>query len=174
MVWRLVFGLKRDQTAPRLRRRLARKFGRVFQRGRADPDMAAAATEAAHYRGRPLLCVTATLGTATTMRDISGLIIGTVLWWIAAVPGAGVAVMTPMMFDAPQSVESAPTIALALAVVSFPILAALCPVFAWVMYALKFPRAARVLIYLPFIPVVGVALSVAVIEFACAGSLTCR
>ena len=107
------------------------------------------------------------------MRDKTRMVIGTFVWWAAAVPGAAVAVMTPMMFDAPGSLESAITVAAALSIVSFPILAALCPVLAWAAYALKRPRASRVLIMAPTIPVVSTALIFAVIAFGCGGSLVC-
>ena len=82
--------------------------------------------------------------------------------------------MSAMLFDAPGAAESVPTTAFALVLVAFPIMAAFCPVLAWGMHALNLPRAARVLIYLPILPVVGAVLIFAVIEFACGGSLTCR
>lgn len=84
------------------------------------------------------------------------------------------AMMAPMMFDAPGSLQSTPTIVAALSIISFPILAAFFPVAAWLAYALRWPRAARALLYMPAFPIVAIALTFAVIELACGGSLSCR
>ena len=102
------------------------------------------------------------------------LAIGTAFWWLAALPGAAIAVMTPMMFDAPGSTENQPLIVTALLIVSFPVLAALCPVLAWIAYARSWYRATRALILAPILPVLGVVLGFAVIEYVCGGSFSCH
>jgi len=108
------------------------------------------------------------------MRDRTKLAIGTAIWWLAAVPGAGVAMMAPMMFDAPGSLESPLTVAAALLIVSCPVLAALCPVLAWGAFALSWRRAALVLILAPILPVAGVAGVVGAMALVCGGSLVCH
>ena len=82
--------------------------------------------------------------------------------------------MTPMIFDAPGSTENQPLIATALLIVSFPVLAALCPVLAWIACALSWHRAVRALIVAPIVPVFGVVVGFAMIEYGCGGSFSCH
>ena len=63
------------------------------------------------------------------------LVTDTALWWLAAIPGAAIPIMTPMMFDSPGSTENLPLIITALLVVSLPVVAALYTVLAWSAYA---------------------------------------
>ena len=86
------------------------------------------------------------------MTDRTRLILSTVLGLAASVPGCGAALMAPMMFDAPGSLESRPTVALALLVVSFPALAVLCPMAAWIAFAFARNRLARTMMLVPVLP----------------------
>ena len=105
----------------------------------------------------------------TEKRDQARLVIGTVVCWGAAVPGVALALATPMTFNAPSGLVSGAAFVAALFVVSFPVLAVLCPMLAWAAHALTRPRLARVLIWTPALPVIGSALFFAVSRFGCAG-----
>ena len=102
------------------------------------------------------------------------LVIGSALWCLAAIPGAAIAVMTPIMFDSPGIRENQTLIITALLVVLFPVMAAICPILAWIAYARSWHHGATVLIHAPTLPIAGVRLGFTVIEHACGGSFSCR
>ena len=105
----------------------------------------------------------------TEKRDKARLVIGTVVCWVAAVPGMALALATPMMVDAPGGPVSGAAFVAALFIVSFPVLAVLCPMLAWAAHALTRPRLARILIWTPALPVIGAALFFVVTRSGCAG-----
>ena len=108
------------------------------------------------------------------MRDKTKLTIGTTIWWLLAVPSAGMAMMAPMMFDAPGSLESPLTVAAALWVVSCPLTAILCPVLAWIAFALSWRNVAFALIVVPIVPILGVVLVFTIISVGCSGLFSCH
>ncbi|MGB3200656.1 MAG: hypothetical protein WBA99_07130 [Nodosilinea sp.] len=60
----------------------------------------------------------------------------TVIWTAAAVIGLMPALMSPMMFDAPGSLENPATVALALSVATFPVVCILAVLAGWLVFAL--------------------------------------
>ena len=102
------------------------------------------------------------------------LAIGTIIWWLTAIPGVGMAMMAPMMFDAPGSQNNLMVVALAVSVFTYPVAAILAPILAWVAYGLSWPRAAWILILAPLLPMAAVFISFAVLEFGCGGMLSCH
>ena len=64
------------------------------------------------------------------------LVIATVILMIAAVVGALPAMMTPMMFDSPGSLESPATVTLALSVATFPLVCILAVLLSWLVFSL--------------------------------------
>jgi hypothetical protein len=102
------------------------------------------------------------------------LVIGSALLCLAAIPGAAIAIMIPMMFDSPVNTENRTLIITALLVGLFPVIAAVCPILAWIAYARSCHHGATVLIHAPTLPIAGVLLGFTVIEHACGGSFSCR
>lgn len=62
--------------------------------------------------------------------------IATVIWVAAAIIGLLPALMSPMMFDAPGSLENRATVALALSVATFPVVCILAVLLGWLVFAL--------------------------------------
>jgi hypothetical protein len=98
-------------------------------------------------------------------------IVLTVLWVLFLLPSAGIAMFAPMMFDAPGSTQSPPTIALFVCVVILPVLWAVGAIAPWIF------RNASWSVWLFLIPIADVAAIVSIafiLETFCKGSLTCR
>jgi hypothetical protein len=64
------------------------------------------------------------------------LLIATVILILAAVVGALPAMMTPMMFDSPGSLESPATVTLAISVATFPLVCILAVLLSWLVFTL--------------------------------------
>lgn len=95
----------------------------------------------------------------------------TVLWVLLAVPSAGAAVMSVMMFDAPGSAESHYTWMLFWSMVALPFAWVLGAGVPWIFYKKRWGIA------LFLIPIANVAVIAAIFELInarCGGSLTCK
>lgn len=62
--------------------------------------------------------------------------IATVIWVLGAVVGALPALMTPMMFDSPGSLENPATVTLAISVATFPVVCILAVLLSWLVFLL--------------------------------------
>lgn len=90
------------------------------------------------------------------------LFVATVILVLAAVVGFFPAVMTPMMFDAPGSLENPVTVTLALSVATFPIVCVLAVILSWLMALLPmlahFPQHYTWACLLTGLPLINVAI----------------
>jgi Sec-independent protein secretion pathway component TatC len=64
------------------------------------------------------------------------LFIATVIWIVGAVVGLLPALMTPMMFDAPGSLENSATVTLAISIATFPVVCIVAVLLSWLVFAL--------------------------------------
>lgn len=72
------------------------------------------------------------------------LIIATIIFLLAIIPGIYAAMMSVMMFDAPGSTENPSIVAFFYSIVSFPVMCGLS-LASWIFYALKFYKTAIVI-----------------------------
>lgn len=79
------------------------------------------------------------------------LIVATVLLSIATVAGILPALMSPMMFDAPGSMENRAIVTSAICVATFPIVCAVAIGLLWLLYTHQQYSAARIASLLPLI-----------------------
>lgn len=107
------------------------------------------------------------------------LFVATVIWIAGAVIGLLPALMTPMMFDAPGSLENPVTVTLALSIATFPVVCAVAVLLSWLVFGLPalahFPHRylwACALISLPLINVAIGGLALAWITWFNGGSFS--
>lgn len=90
------------------------------------------------------------------------LFVATVILVVGAVVGFLPAVMTPMMFDAPGSLENPATVILALSVATFPITCILAVLLSWLMALLplmaRFPQHYTWACTLTGLPLINIAI----------------
>lgn len=78
-------------------------------------------------------------------------LIATLLYMLLGVLGAGFAMMSPMMFDAPGSTENQLLWTLFWTVISFPVSCLIAIIGMWVLHLISWPRAALVASVLPLL-----------------------
>jgi hypothetical protein len=79
------------------------------------------------------------------------LILTSVLFGLLMIPGVGAMMISPMVFNAPESERNPTLVAFTVALVSYPILAFLSIIGSWVLYALKHYRIAMAVSLLPLL-----------------------
>jgi len=89
--------------------------------------------------------------------------LGTAFWALSAIPGAAMAMMAPMLFDAPGSRDNTLLIVAAIALMLFPLTAVLAPALSWMAWGRGHRRVAGWTMLLPLLPP---AVFVGAIEFA--------
>jgi hypothetical protein len=92
------------------------------------------------------------------------LILTSLIFGLLLVPGFGAMMISPMVFDAPDSQKNPRIIAFAVALVSYPILASLSIIGSWVLYALKFYRIAIWISLLPLLSLLAILLCFLLLE----------
>ena len=98
-------------------------------------------------------------------------IILTVLWVLFAMPSAFMAMMSPMMFDAPGSTESPLTVAASILVVALPLAWLIGAGIPWIFF--KKPWGIW-LFAIPLVDVAAIVIVFVLMEKYCNGSLTCK
>ena len=88
------------------------------------------------------------------------LIVETILSIPAIALGAVMALMSPMMFDAPGSSENPAMILLFSSIVGLPLSLIIGVLFAWIALALKRDRGALWFSLLPLLPIIGAVVAV--------------
>ena len=101
------------------------------------------------------------------------LIIISIVWFLSLFPALFLAMFSPMMFDAPGATSSAWTIAVASALLSYPVVVVLIIILSWVFFAKQKHKAALIL---SLVPAVWILINIVLwisIEIFCDGSFTC-
>ncbi len=80
------------------------------------------------------------------------LILTSVIFGLLLVPGFGAMMISPMVLDAPDSEKNPKLIVFTVALVSYPIFAILSIIGSWILYAMKFYKAALPISLLPLLP----------------------
>lgn len=81
------------------------------------------------------------------------LILTSVLFGLLIIPGVGVIMISPMVFDAPESQRNPKVLPFVIALVSYPVIAFLSIIGSWILYKLKRYKAAILVSLLPLLPV---------------------
>ena len=97
------------------------------------------------------------------------LVIATVIAVPGVVVGAGLALMSAMLFDAPGSENNRALIVLALSLVAFPIACLVSIPCAWVAYAKRRFRGAVLFSLLPLLPVASAIVGIVWLQFGYGG-----
>lgn len=79
------------------------------------------------------------------------LILATCLWGLTGILGVCAAIMSPMMFDAPNSRDLRPLKVVFWAVLTYPVVCAAAIAGGWVLHAYGLPSGAAVVISLPVV-----------------------
>lgn len=82
-------------------------------------------------------------------------IIINIIFILLLLPGAGMAVMSPMMFDAPGSTENKLTILTATSIFTFPIVIIIAQIISWIFFA---NGNYKVAFWIALLPVVNITL----------------
>lgn len=98
------------------------------------------------------------------------LIVESVLALPAIALGAVMALMSPMMFDAPGSTSNPPVILLFVSTLSFPVVCLLGMIAAWVTFGMRQNRGAFWLSLLPVLPILTAAIAVVWLQIGSGGS----
>jgi hypothetical protein len=93
------------------------------------------------------------------------LIIDTIVGIPAILIGSFMAIMSPMMFDAPGSTANPPVVLLFSSVIAFPVAYLLAIVSAWIAFAARRISAAVWLSFLPAVPLLGGIVSIVWLQF---------
>lgn len=100
------------------------------------------------------------------------LIIESVLALPAIALGSVMALMSPMMFDAPGSTNNPPVILLFLSTLSFPVVCLLGMISAWVTFGMRQNRGAFWLSLLPILPILTGTVAIVWIQIGSGGSFS--
>jgi hypothetical protein len=97
------------------------------------------------------------------------LIIETIVGVPAVLIGSFMAIMSPMMFDAPGSTSNPPVVLLFSSVISFPVVYLIAIVLAWVAFAMRRDSVALWLSALPAVPFLVGIVSIVWLQFGSNG-----
>jgi hypothetical protein len=98
-------------------------------------------------------------------------IAASVFWLIAALLSSGAAMMSFMMFDAPGSTSSVPTIVLFACVLTLPLFCLAGAILPWLF---RSRRSAKWLFLIPFIDAGAIVAMFGFLQLFCGGNFTCR
>jgi hypothetical protein len=92
------------------------------------------------------------------------LILTNVIFGLLLVPGFGAMLISPLVFDAPDADKNPSLIAFTVALVSYPVLTLPAIIGSWILYAMKWYRAAIWVSYLPLLPLLVALLCFLLLE----------